>query len=105
VQATRDERRYESAMLRTLGASRRTVVVGVLVEFALFGTLAGTIAAAAASIGGFLLATRLLEVPYTPDPLLWIGGALTGALLVCVAGYFATRGALTQPPMQTLRHG
>ena len=30
VQATRDERRYESAMLRTLGASRRTVLLGVL---------------------------------------------------------------------------
>jgi putative ABC transport system permease protein len=105
VQATRDERRYESAMLRTLGASRRTVLAGVLVEFALIGLLAGAVAAAAASTGGYLIATRLLEIPYSPNPLLWIGGALTGAILVCAAGYMATRTALSQPPMATLRHG
>ncbi len=40
VQATRDERRYESAMLRTLGATRRTVLAGVLLEFALLGLVA-----------------------------------------------------------------
>jgi len=33
VQSTRDERRYESAMLRTLGASRATVLQGVAAEF------------------------------------------------------------------------
>jgi putative ABC transport system permease protein len=105
VLSTRDERRYESAMLRTLGASRRTVRVGVLVEFAGVGLMAGAVAAAAASTGGYFIARFMLEIPWTPDPMLWIGGALTGALLVCTAGWLATRTALTQPPMQTLRHG
>ncbi len=105
VQATRDERRYESAMLRTLGATRRTVLAGVLLEFALLGTAAGVIAAAAAATGGQLLATRLLEIPYRPDPLLWITGALAGAAIVCVAGWLATRTALNPPPMQILRQG
>ena len=41
VQATRDERRYESAILRTLGASRRTVLQGVAAEFGALGLLAG----------------------------------------------------------------
>ena len=105
VQATRDERRYESAMLRTLGARRSTVLGGVLVEFALIGLLAGLLAAAAASIGGFFIASNMLNVPYRPNPVLWFTGALTGTLLVCVAGWLATRSALTQPPMTTLRHG
>lgn len=105
VQATRDERRYESAMLRTLGARRRTVRAGVLVEFGLLGLLAGVLAAAAASTGGYLIATRMLEVPYRPDPLLWLAGALTGVVLVCLAGWLATRSALSQPPMATLRQG
>ncbi|MEO6081315.1 MAG: FtsX-like permease family protein [Steroidobacteraceae bacterium] len=104
VQATRDERRYESAMLRTLGAARRTVLIGVLVEFALIGVLAGVVAAAAASIGAWQIATRLLEVPWHPNPLLWLAGAATGAALVCIAGYLATRSALSQPPMTILRH-
>jgi len=105
VQATRDERRYESAMLRTLGASRRTVLTGVLAEFALIGLFAGVIAAAAASLGGYLISTRVLEIPYRPNPGLWAFGAGLGALLVCVAGYLATRSVLSQPPLATLRSG
>jgi putative ABC transport system permease protein len=105
VQSTRDERRYESAMLRTLGASSRTVLTGVMVEFALVGLMAGAVAAAAASIGGYFLATRLLEIPYRPDPLLWLAGGLIGAGIVCIAGWLATRTALRSPPMQVLRNG
>jgi putative ABC transport system permease protein len=105
VQVTRDERRYESAMLRTLGAQRRTVVAGVMLEFLLIGSLAGLMAAAAASTGSYFVSTRLLEIPFRPEVLVWIGGALGGALLVCIAGYIATRSALLQPPMTTLRHG
>jgi predicted lysophospholipase L1 biosynthesis ABC-type transport system permease subunit len=62
-------------------------------------------AAAAASTGSYFVSTRLLEIPFRPDVLVWLGGALGGALLVCVAGYIATRSALLQPPMTTLRHG
>jgi putative ABC transport system permease protein len=105
VQATRDERRYESAMLRTLGARRSTVMAGVLIEFAAIGLLAGVLAAAAASIGGYFLATGLLDVPYQPNPLLWLTGIGLGATLVCLAGFLATRSALSQPPMTTLRYG
>ena len=105
VQSTRDERRYESAMLRTLGARRSTVLAGVLVEFGLIGLMAGLLAAAAASIGGYYLATGLLDVPYRPNPLLWLTGTAAGTLLVCLAGYFATRSALAQPPMTILRNG
>jgi putative ABC transport system permease protein len=105
VQATRDERRYESAILRTLGASRRTVLAGVLAEFCAIGVMAGVVAAAGASTGAYFIAGSMLEIPWRPDPLLWLAGAVTGALLVCVAGWLATRTALVQPPMQTLRAG
>jgi putative ABC transport system permease protein len=63
------------------------------------------VAAAAASTGAYLIARFMLEIPWTPNPALWVGGALVGALLVCVAGWLATRSALSQPPMQTLRNG
>jgi putative ABC transport system permease protein len=105
VQSTREERRYESAMLRTLGASRRTVLSGVLVEFALIGAMAGAVSAAVASAGGYFLATRLLEIPYRADIMLCVQGAGLGAVLVCIAGYLSTRSALSQSPMSVLRHG
>ncbi|MEN9705918.1 MAG: hypothetical protein RLZZ393_1797 [Pseudomonadota bacterium] len=105
VQATRDERRYESALLRTLGASGRMVTQGVLVEFLAIGFLASLLAVGIASLAGYLLAARLLDVPYRPDPWLWLQGFAAGVGLVCLAGHVATRGALRRPPMSVLRQG
>jgi putative ABC transport system permease protein len=47
----------------------------------------------------------VLDVPYRPDPLLWLMGLGGGALLVAGAGLLATRSAVTQPPLATLRQG
>lgn len=105
VQASRDERRYESAMLRTLGASRTTVLQGVLAEFVTLGTLSGVLAAMGASIGGYFIATRVLEMKYSFDPLVWIVGAGGGALLVAFSGWLATRSVINYPPVATLRAG
>mgnify|MGYP003348778923 CR=1 FL=1 len=105
VQAARDERRYESALLRTLGASGRMVTQGVLVEFLAIGFLASLLAVGIASLAGYLLAARLLDVPYRPDPWLWLQGFAAGVGLVCLAGHVATRGALRRPPMSVLRQG
>jgi putative ABC transport system permease protein len=103
VQASRDERRYESAMLRTLGASRRTVLAGVLAEFTTLGLLAGLLAAAGATVGGYLIATYVLEVKYTFDDAVWLWGLGGGALLVAVSGWLATRSVVNQAPILTLR--
>ena len=62
IQSTRDERRYESAMLRTLGASRRVVLTGVASEFTALGMLAGVLAAIGATIVGWVLATQLFDL-------------------------------------------
>jgi putative ABC transport system permease protein len=103
IQATRDERRYESAMLRTLGASRMTVLQGVAAEFTTLGLLAGLLAAFGASAAGYFLATQLFNLKYTPDPLVWIVGLISGALLVGVSGTLATRSVVNHPPVATLR--
>jgi putative ABC transport system permease protein len=105
VQASRDERRYESAMLRTLGASRGTVARGILAEFSALGVLSGLLAAIGASIAGFFLAERILQVSYQFDPRMWIIGLVGGGLLVATSGWIATRGVLKQPPASTLRGG
>jgi len=67
VQSSRDERRYESAMLRTLGASRGVVVQGVLAEFATLGGLSGLLAAAGASVGAYFLTTHWLDLRYASN--------------------------------------
>jgi putative ABC transport system permease protein len=105
VQASRDERRYESAMLRTLGASRGTVLKGLLSEFATLGVLSGVLAATGASIAGHFIATNRLQIEYTVDPWVWVYGLVGGGLLVCLAGWLATRSVVNQPPVLTLRGG
>ncbi len=103
VQSTRDERRYESAMLRTLGASRGTVLQGVAAEFSALGFLAGTLAAFGASGIGWILARRLFSLQYTIDPWVWVAGLVCGTILVGVSGTLATRQVVNTPPIQTLR--
>lgn len=105
IQATRDERRYESAMLRTLGASRRVVLQGVAAEFTTLGILSGTLAAMGATAAGYFLATRLFNLDYTFDITVWAVGLVAGATLVGVSGTLATRSVVDHPPVATLRGG
>jgi putative ABC transport system permease protein len=105
IQATRDERRYESAMLRTLGASRRVVLQGVAAEFTTLGLLAGTLAAIGATAAGYFLATRVFNLDYTFDITVWAVGLVAGAVLVGVSGTLATRSVVNHPPVTTLRSG
>jgi len=103
VQATRDERRYESAMLRTLGASRSTVLQGVAAEFSALGFLSGTLAAVGATAIGWVLAHRLFSLSYSLDPWVWAVGLVCGTVLVGVSGTLATRRVVETPPIVSLR--
>jgi putative ABC transport system permease protein len=103
VQSTIDERRFESAMLRALGAKRRTVFAGVMAEFAALGTAAGVLASAGASVLAYLVATQLFELPYEFSPVLWLAGVSAGIIVVCLSGYFAARGAVNAHPADVLR--
>ena len=103
VQSTIDERRFESAMLRALGARRRTVFAGVMAEFAALGAAAGVLASAGASILAAIVAVQLFELPYAFNPLIWLTGVGAGVFVVCLSGFFAARGAINAAPVDVLR--
>ena len=103
VQSSRDERRFESAMLRTLGARRRTVLTGVLAEFAALGILSGLIAAAGASVAAYFLTTRVLDLRYAFSAWACVVGVVGGGIMVIASGWLATRSVVRQPPLATLR--
>lgn len=103
IQLTRDERRFESAILHTLGAPRRKILQGVAVEFITLGGLAGVLAALGAMALGFGLARFAFKLDYTMSPFLWPLGLLAGAVIVGVAGTLATRRAVNEPPVTVLR--
>jgi putative ABC transport system permease protein len=105
VQVTRDERRFESAILHTLGARRRQILQGIAAEFIALGGLAGFLAALGASAVGYGLAKYVFDLAYRIDPVLWLTGLLSGALIVGITGTLATRKAVNEPPVRVLRNG
>jgi putative ABC transport system permease protein len=101
VQVSRDERRYETAILRVLGAGRAMLLRSSLAEFAAIGLLAGLLAASGAALGGYLLA-RQLDLRYRFDTLMWCAGVFGTVLLVVTSGWLATRPVLNQAPRTVL---
>jgi putative ABC transport system permease protein len=103
IQSTRDERMFESAVLRTLGARRSVVLQGVAAEFTALGLLAGTLAAVGAAAIGYVVATRLFQLDFVPGIALWLGGLVAGAVVVGVSGTLAVRSVINHSPVVTLR--
>jgi putative ABC transport system permease protein len=103
IQATRDERLFESAVLRTLGAKRSVVLQGVAAEFTALGLLAGTLGAVGAGLIGYTIATQVFELDYVPGPGLWLTGLIAGAVIVGVSGTIAVRHVVNESPVTTLR--
>lgn len=103
LQTTHDERRYETALLSTLGARRGQVLAGLLAEFAVLGLIAGVIAALNATVAEFLLAEYVFRMDFSFTPLVWLATPLLCTAIIIGAGLAATRKALSAPPMLTLR--
>jgi putative ABC transport system permease protein len=102
VQATREERRFEVALLRTLGASRRRVLAALVVEFVSLGVLAGLLASVIAQGVAYLLATRVFELEFAFDPIVIGAGLVGGGVLVGLSGVLATYSVVRQPPAGVL---
>ncbi len=103
VQSSLDERSFESAILRTLGASRQRVLSGVAVEFLAIGLLAGLLASCGASLAAWYLAVNLYDLQYHFSPLIWVTGPVLGMLFVGVSGLLATWKVVTHSPVNVLR--
>jgi putative ABC transport system permease protein len=103
IQSTRDERMFESAVLRTLGARRSVVLQGVAAEFMALGLLAGALAAVGAAAIGFIVATRIFQLEFVPGIALWLGGLVAGTLVVGISGTLAVRSVINHSPVATLR--
>ncbi|MEP7276615.1 MAG: FtsX-like permease family protein [Betaproteobacteria bacterium] len=103
IAATQDERKFDAAILRTLGASQRQLRSAQVAEFLLLGALAGLLGAAGATAIGWLLADRVFNIAFAASPLLWLYGIGGGALAVTLAGWFGTRSTVREPPLAVLR--
>jgi putative ABC transport system permease protein len=101
--ATLDERFYEGALLRTLGASRRQLRTAHLAEFAALGLFAGLLAAIGTEFAAFVLYTQVFDLAYTPKWQVWLLAPLLGALIVGAAGFYGTRRVVSASPLVLFR--
>jgi putative ABC transport system permease protein len=101
VQASRDERARETAVMRVLGARRRLIVGTLLVEYSALGLVTGLLAASGAAVAGFQLAS-MLNLNYRFNAPLWAAGVGLSVALVVLSGWLATRSVLNHPPRAAL---
>lgn len=96
-------RTYEAAVLKTLGASRRSILASFALRSALLGLAAGVVALGAGILGGWAVATFVMDTGYTViwgNALLIIGGGIMASLLAGLG--FALR-PLAAKPARVLR--
>ena len=103
VAMTKFQRVYESAILRTLGASTRLLTVTLALEYGALGLLAGTIGAAGALGLSWGVTRHVFDIPWRPTPGLLTLGAVLTMVLVCVIGVVASAEVLRKKPLSTLR--
>jgi putative ABC transport system permease protein len=105
LRASQGHRLRESALLRTLGASRRQVRAILFTEYLALGALAAGAGTAYATLAGWPLVTLLFRLPYRPPVLLLLAACAGLALTTALVGVLNGRAATRRPPLATLREG
>ena len=103
VSLSMSERLQESAILRTLGSSRRLILGIQLIEFSTLGIMAGLLASIGAEAAIAMLQRFMFDLPFALHPWLWIAGPLAGGVLVGALGVGYSRKAVVQPPLEVLK--
>lgn len=103
VTATREERAREYAIMRAVGAGGGLLRQMQRAELAGVGLLAGTLSALVAGVVGWALARYAFNFDWTLTWWLLPAGAVSGALLAWLAGWWGLRAVLRRPVVQTLR--
>ena len=103
VSLSMSERLQESAILRTLGSSRRLILGIQLIEFSTLGVMAGLLASAGAELSVAMLQRFMFDLPFSMHLWLWYTGPIVGGLLVGLLGVGYSRKVVIQPPLEVLR--
>jgi putative ABC transport system permease protein len=96
-------RTYEAAILKTLGASRASILRSFALRAALLGLAAGLVALAAGIAGGWAVSTFIMETEFTP---IWSSAGILiigGMAATLFAGLGFALGPLAAKPARVLR--
>ncbi|HKP86389.1 MAG TPA: FtsX-like permease family protein [Blastocatellia bacterium] len=100
---TKFQRIYETAVLKTLGAKRKTILMILLAEYGLMGLVAGVIGSLAAVGLSYSTAVFVFEIKWSFTPAINLAGVVGTVLLVTLVGAASTLDVLSKKPLATLR--
>ena len=103
ISMTKFQRVYESAVLKTLGATAGHLTAMLAIEYGLLGLVAGAIGAGGAVGLSWAVSVWVFDVPWQPMPWVTLGGMLASAVLVSAVGMLASLDVLRHRPLATLR--
>jgi len=103
IQASRDARMSEHALVRTLGGTRRLIGGSLTAEFFVLGLFAGIVAVVGAELTVAMLQTQIFDLAVKAHPWIWPVGPIVGALVITAVGLFGSRSLINSPPMIVLR--
>jgi putative ABC transport system permease protein len=97
------QRIQESVLLRTLGASRRQILIITSLEFFFLGALGAGTGIILSLIGSWALAKYSFENTFSPEWLALITLFLAISMITIIIGIFNSREILNKPPLEILR--
>ncbi|MEX2221004.1 MAG: FtsX-like permease family protein [Candidatus Rokuibacteriota bacterium] len=100
---TRQQRLYQSVILKALGATRGFVSRVFAVEYALLGAAAGVAGSALAALLAWAVLRFALDVPWRWAPGTLLAGVATATTLALLVGFLGTRRLLGRRPLGVLR--
>ena len=103
IAGTRYRRIREVAILKTVGATRGTLIRMFCMEFVVIGSAAGLIGGGLAAIASGILIGQLLDMPYKFSWLPVFAAALITSALTILTGWLASYGVLGRKPLDILR--
>ncbi|TVO78737.1 ABC transporter permease [Sedimenticola selenatireducens] len=105
IQASRDYRRQEAIVLRTLGLQRKGLLTAAAIEFVTLGLLAGTLATLCANVTGWFIATEVFGFQFNMNAWTLLIGIIGSGAAIGVAGIIATWPLSIKPPLRMLQNG
>ncbi|MEM1342341.1 MAG: FtsX-like permease family protein, partial [Pseudomonadota bacterium] len=94
---------FEAALLKTLGAVRRSILWSFSLRAAMLGAAAGTVAVFAGALGGWAVLTFVMESSYRFEPISAALIIVGGALATLLAGLAFALRPLAARPARILR--
>lgn len=97
------QRIQESALLRTLGASRKQIYFITGLEYLFLGIFAAFTGIILSLVASWLLARFLFETPFSPQWLPLLGTMIGVSFLTVIIGLTNSRSVVRRPPLDVLR--